>query len=86
MDTTLWKRNYILMHRFPELVKTVKRLQKELAELRKSLLGTVVCTMSCGKWVAKTARRSLIETEPAAEFRNGQHDSTPGPDFFNRLK
>jgi UDP-3-O-[3-hydroxymyristoyl] glucosamine N-acyltransferase len=39
MDTTLWKRNYILMHRFPELVKSVKRIRKELAELRKSLLG-----------------------------------------------
>lgn len=37
MDSNLWKKNYLLMHEFPELVKTVKRLVKEVAELRARL-------------------------------------------------
>lgn len=39
MDTTLWKKNYLLMHDFPELVKKVRQLEKELAELRRKLAG-----------------------------------------------
>ena len=35
MDTGLWKRNYLLMHKFPELVKTIHRLEHEVAELKK---------------------------------------------------
>lgn len=35
MDSSLWKKNYILMHSFPELVKTVKQLQKELDKLKR---------------------------------------------------
>ena len=34
MDSALWKRNYLLLHKLPELVLTVKRLKKEVAELR----------------------------------------------------
>ncbi len=34
MDTTLWKKNYLLMLKFPELVKTVKRLNREVEELK----------------------------------------------------
>ena len=34
MESGLWKKNYILMHSFPELVKTVKRLSKEVEELK----------------------------------------------------
>ncbi|HLV01524.1 MAG TPA: UDP-3-O-(3-hydroxymyristoyl)glucosamine N-acyltransferase [Acidobacteriota bacterium] len=34
MQTSLWKKNYILMHEFPELVKTIRRLEKEVKELR----------------------------------------------------
>lgn len=40
MDSTLWKRNYLLMHEYPELVKTVKRLEKEIAELKLKLGAT----------------------------------------------
>ncbi len=36
MDSNLWKKNYLLMLEFPELVKTIRRLQKEVAELRDS--------------------------------------------------
>ncbi|HSR69286.1 MAG TPA: UDP-3-O-(3-hydroxymyristoyl)glucosamine N-acyltransferase [Acidobacteriota bacterium] len=39
MDTRLWKKNYVLMHRFPELVKTVRRLEKEIRELRRQDRG-----------------------------------------------
>ncbi|MGH9340336.1 MAG: UDP-3-O-(3-hydroxymyristoyl)glucosamine N-acyltransferase [Acidobacteriota bacterium] len=35
MDNALWKRNYVLMHEFPELVRTVKRLAKEIEELKR---------------------------------------------------
>jgi UDP-3-O-[3-hydroxymyristoyl] glucosamine N-acyltransferase len=35
MDSALWKRNYLLMQEFPELVRTVKRLQREVTELKK---------------------------------------------------
>jgi UDP-3-O-[3-hydroxymyristoyl] glucosamine N-acyltransferase len=35
MDSALWKRNYVLMHEFPQLVKTVKQLKREVEELRK---------------------------------------------------
>jgi len=35
MESGLWKKNYLLMHRFPELVKTVKQLRKEIDELKK---------------------------------------------------
>ncbi|MDA2926697.1 UDP-3-O-(3-hydroxymyristoyl)glucosamine N-acyltransferase [Acidobacteria bacterium AH-259-G07] len=34
MDSALWKRNYLLLHELPELARTVKRLQKELEELK----------------------------------------------------
>ena len=34
MESSLWKKNYILMHRFPELVKTVKQLRREVDELK----------------------------------------------------
>ncbi|MFB3903513.1 MAG: UDP-3-O-(3-hydroxymyristoyl)glucosamine N-acyltransferase [Acidobacteriota bacterium] len=34
MDFALWKKNYILMLGFPELVQTVKQLKKEVAELK----------------------------------------------------
>ncbi|HOM98640.1 MAG TPA: UDP-3-O-(3-hydroxymyristoyl)glucosamine N-acyltransferase [Acidobacteriota bacterium] len=37
MDSALWKKNYILMHEFPQLVKTIKRLEKEVARLRERL-------------------------------------------------
>jgi UDP-3-O-[3-hydroxymyristoyl] glucosamine N-acyltransferase len=36
MDSGLWKKNYLLMQEFPELVKTVKRLAKEVEELKAS--------------------------------------------------
>ena len=35
MDAGLWKRNYLLLHKLPELVRTINQLQKELEELRK---------------------------------------------------
>ncbi|MDA2933212.1 UDP-3-O-(3-hydroxymyristoyl)glucosamine N-acyltransferase [Acidobacteria bacterium AH-259-D05] len=34
MDSALWKRNYLLMQKLPELAHTLKRLEKEVAELR----------------------------------------------------
>jgi len=34
MDADTWKKNYILMASFPELVRTVKRLEKELQQLQ----------------------------------------------------
>jgi len=34
MNSSLWKKNYILMHDFPELVKTIKRLSQEVEELK----------------------------------------------------
>lgn len=34
MDTALWKRIYLLLQKLPELVRTVNRLKKEVAELR----------------------------------------------------
>ena len=37
MDSGLWKRNYLLMKEFPRLVDTIKRLEKEVAELRAKL-------------------------------------------------
>ncbi len=33
MDSALWRKNYVLMHRFPELVKTVKELEARVKEL-----------------------------------------------------
>ena len=35
MDSGLWKKNYLLMQKFPELVKTVKQLSREIEELKK---------------------------------------------------
>jgi len=35
MDLALWKKNYLLMLHFPELVQTVKQLKKEVEELKK---------------------------------------------------
>ncbi len=37
MDSSLWKRNYLLMHQFPELVRTVKRLKREVEDLSAKL-------------------------------------------------
>ena len=37
MESSLWKKNYLLMHKFPELVKEVKQLRKELEYLRSKL-------------------------------------------------
>ena len=37
MDSGLWRRNYVLLHRLPELVRTVRSLQKKLRELAGSL-------------------------------------------------
>jgi len=36
MDSGLWKKNYLLMHKFPEVNKVVKKLVKEVEELKKS--------------------------------------------------
>jgi len=36
MDSGLWKKNYLLMFKFPELVKTVKKLSRELEELKQT--------------------------------------------------
>jgi len=40
MDFGLWKKNYLLMLKFPELVQEVKQLKREVAELRQKLEGT----------------------------------------------
>ena len=37
MDTALWRRNYILMHRLPELARTIRRLEKEVRLLKAQL-------------------------------------------------
>ena len=37
MDSGLWRRNYVLLHRLPELVRTIRSLQKKLRELAGSL-------------------------------------------------
>ncbi len=37
MDNSLWKKNYILMHEFPDFIKALKRLNQEVAELREQL-------------------------------------------------
>jgi UDP-3-O-[3-hydroxymyristoyl] glucosamine N-acyltransferase len=37
MDSALWKRNYILLKELPQLVDTIKRLEKEVAELQEKL-------------------------------------------------
>ena len=37
MDSTLWKRNYLLMHEFPDLVRTLKRLKTEVEQLKQQL-------------------------------------------------
>lgn len=34
METSLWKKNYLLMHDFPQLVKTIRRLEKKVEELK----------------------------------------------------
>ncbi len=36
MDSGLWKKNYLLMFKFPELVKTVKQLTKEVEALKEA--------------------------------------------------
>ena len=35
MDTGLWKRNYLLMHKFPALVRTIRDLERDVAALKK---------------------------------------------------
>ena len=37
MDSSLWRRNYVLLRRLPELVRTVQSLEKKLRELAGSL-------------------------------------------------
>lgn len=37
MDSALWKRNYLLLKELPQLVDTIKRLEKEVTELRAKL-------------------------------------------------
>ena len=37
MDSSLWRRNYVLLHRLPELVRTVQSLKKKLRELAGSM-------------------------------------------------
>jgi len=37
MDSSLWKKNYILMHDFPDFVRTLKNLQREVDALRKQV-------------------------------------------------
>ena len=37
MDSSLWRRNYVLLHRLPELVRTVQSLEKKLRELAGSM-------------------------------------------------
>jgi UDP-3-O-[3-hydroxymyristoyl] glucosamine N-acyltransferase len=37
MEAALWKRNYLLLKDLPKLVDTLKRLEKEVAELRAKL-------------------------------------------------
>lgn len=34
METSLWKKNYLLMHDFPQLVRTIRRLEKEVQALK----------------------------------------------------
>ena len=36
MESGLWKKNYLLMQKFPELVKTIKQLSREVEELKKT--------------------------------------------------
>ena len=33
MDSGLWKKNYILMHRFPEITRTIRKLEKKVRAL-----------------------------------------------------
>ncbi|MBI4445989.1 MAG: UDP-3-O-(3-hydroxymyristoyl)glucosamine N-acyltransferase [Acidobacteria bacterium] len=37
MDSTVWKKNYLLMQQFPELVRTLKQVKKDLDELKQKL-------------------------------------------------
>ena len=37
MDSSLWKRNYLLLKELPQLVNTIKQLKKELEDLKKTL-------------------------------------------------
>ena len=37
MDISLWKKNYLLMRDFPDLVRKIRRMEKEIEELRKKL-------------------------------------------------
>lgn len=39
MDVSLWKKNYLLMRDFPDLVRKIKRMEKEIEELQKKLAG-----------------------------------------------
>jgi UDP-3-O-[3-hydroxymyristoyl] glucosamine N-acyltransferase len=34
MDSSLWKKNYLLLHQLPELTKTIRRLEKEIEALK----------------------------------------------------
>ncbi len=37
MDSGLWKKNYLLMHKYPELVKSVRQLTSEIEELKEQI-------------------------------------------------
>ena len=41
MDVSLWKKNYLLMRDFPDLVRKIRRMEKEIEELRKKLIGII---------------------------------------------
>ena len=41
MDLSLWKRNYLLMKKFPEWIQRLRKMEKEIEELRKKLESTV---------------------------------------------
>ena len=43
MDVSLWKKNYLLMRDFPDLVRKIKRMEKEIGELRKKLADLLTC-------------------------------------------
>lgn len=40
MDFSLWKRNYLLMLNFPNWVRRLRQMEKEIEELRRKLAGT----------------------------------------------
>jgi UDP-3-O-[3-hydroxymyristoyl] glucosamine N-acyltransferase len=39
MESGLWKKNYLLMHDFPALVKQVKKLTRQVEELQERCAG-----------------------------------------------